>query len=282
MPEIQPDADRTETTNEKQEYRVAIFSRYGDVDRFTETLVSVLGLNRIDARIHAAHVPGLLPERLTQKQAESMAAAINELGMSAAVCSESEIPSLEHPTVVHHVACGADGLEVLGLRGAQISLIRWPDLELVSVGSVPLEAGHHSSTESMVVVRSAPHSFDETSDHITSSGLECWLIAKHPQRIYCLTHNQMNYDYLGPRKTGSASANFGEFLKDVAHFSEETFLTPSTHQFLNHDSVDGYTFANSEQLKQATLVQFLLHRVIEAGDRRVKRTHFGVEIGPTL
>jgi hypothetical protein len=165
---------------------------------------------------------------------------------------------------VHHAACSGDSLEILGLRGARASLIRWPDLELVSVGYIPLEAAHHSSTDSMVVVHSAPHTFDETSDHVTSSGPECWLIAKRPQRIYCLNHDRMNYDYLGPRKTGSASANFREFLKDIAHLAEDAFLTPATHQFLSHGPVNDYTFPTAEQLKRTTLVQFLLHHVIES------------------
>ncbi|MFT5324980.1 MAG: hypothetical protein ACI8P0_002846 [Planctomycetaceae bacterium] len=264
MPEIHSDTERTETSSHKQEHRVAVFSRCGDGDRFTETLVSVLGLNRIDARIHAAHVPGLLPERLTQQEAESTAAAVNGLGMSAAVFSQAEIPNLDHPVLVHHAACSGDGLEILGLRGARTSLIRWPDLELVSVGFVPLEPAHHSSTDTMVVVHSAPHTFDETSEHVTSTGPECWLIAKRPQRIFCLDHNRMNYDYLGPRKTGSASSNFGEFLKDIAHFAEGAFLTPASHQVLSHGPVNDYTFPTAEELKRTTLVQFLLHRVIDA------------------
>ncbi|NQV25278.1 MAG: hypothetical protein HQ518_13020 [Rhodopirellula sp.] len=253
-----------EETSQQPAYRVAVFSRCSDPDQFTETLVSVLGLNRIDARIHAAHVPGLLPERLTRERAELAAAAINRLGMSAAGISQSDIPNLDHPMVVHHAACREEGLEVLGLRGAQASLVEWPDLEFVSAGYVPLESAQHSSTESMVVVHSVPHTFDETSEHLALSGLECWFIAKHPQRIYVINHNRMNYDYLGSRKTGSASANFGEFLQDVAHFAEQSFLTPATHAFLSRGPVEDYAFSTAERLKQTTQLQFLLHRVIDS------------------
>lgn len=264
MLELNSDKDHSKTTSQAPEYRVVVFSRCNDVDRFTEALVATLGLNRIDARIHAAHVPGVLPEQLTQEQAEQAAAAVTKLGVSAAAIPAADIPDFDHPTVVHHAACSADGLEILGLTGARTSLIPWPDVEFVSVGYVPLEPAHHSSTEPLVVVHSSPHSFDDESEHVGLSGPACWLIAKDPQRIYFLNHNQMNYEYLGSRKSGSATANFGEFLIDINHFATDAFLTPATHTFLSHGSADSYTFSTAEQLKQTSLVQFLLHRVIES------------------
>lgn len=264
MLEIHSDKDPAETDDAEREYRVAVFSRCSDLDQLTEALVSALGLNRIDARIHAAHVPGVLPEQLTQQQAEYTVAAITKLGMSAAVVSQADIPNLDHPAVVHHAACSANGLEISGLSGARSNLIRWPDVEFVSVGYVPLETAHHSSTEPLVVVHSSPHTFDDVSEPVALSGPECWLIVRHPQRIFFLNHNRMNYEYLGPRKSGSATANFGEFLKDIAHFAEDAFLTPATHKILSRGPVDGYTFSTDEELKQTSLVQFLLHRVIES------------------
>jgi len=266
MLETHANKNRSETIGKEHDYRVAVFSRSGDLDQFTETLVSTLGLSRIDAKIHAAHVPGVLPEQLTQKQAEHAAAAVARIGMSAAAVSQADIPNLEHPIVVHHAACNSAGLEILGLSGARSSLIRWPDVEFVSVGYVPLETAHHSSTEPLVVVHSSPHTFDDVSKHVSLSGPECWLIARHPQRIYFMNHNRMNYDYLGPCKSGSATANFGEFLKDIAHFAEDGFLTPATHKYLQHGPVDEYTFSTAEHLKQTSLVQFLLHKVIESKD----------------
>lgn len=264
MLETHSGKDRAETSSQELMYRVAVFSRVGDFDLFTETLISELGLNRIDARIHAAHVPGVLPEELTKQRAEHVAVAVRKLGMSAAAVSQADIPNLDHPIVVHHAACSADGLESFGLSGARSSLIRWPDVEFVSVGNVPLETAHHSSTDPLVVVHSSPHTFDDVSEHVVLNGPECWIIARHPQRIYFLNHNRMNYDYLGHRKSGSATANFGEFLKDVAHLAEDAFLTPATHKYLDHGPVDGYTFSTAEQLKQTSLVQFLLHKTIES------------------
>ena len=61
--------DHSDTISQAPEYRVAVFSRCSDVDQFTEALVATPGLNRIDAKIHTAHIPGILPERLTQEQA---------------------------------------------------------------------------------------------------------------------------------------------------------------------------------------------------------------------
>lgn len=57
MPEIQSDTERTETSSHKQAHRVAVFSRCGDGDRFTETLVSVLVQFLLHRVIDAEHLP---------------------------------------------------------------------------------------------------------------------------------------------------------------------------------------------------------------------------------
>lgn len=266
MLEIHPPA--TQPCEKSRDCCVVLFSRGEDAEALAGVLGDTLGLNRIDAKIRSAHVPGVLPDRLTRETADSVVAAVHGIGIAAAAFSWTDVPCLDHPIVVHHASCGFEGLEILGLHGDRTNLIRWPELEFISVGHVPLETAHHSSTEDMVVVHSAPHSFEETLDQPILSGPECWIIARRPQRIFVLNHNRMNYEYLGSRMTESATANFKEFLTDLAHHGREGFLTPATHAILNHGPAHCFTFSDTEQLKRTTLAQFLLHRTIETQQRQ--------------
>jgi len=263
MLEVHPPSPATQSCETSRDCCVTVFSRGEDPEVLAGVLGDTLGLNRIDAKTRAAHVPGILPDRLTRETADSVVAAVHGIGISAATFALAEVPSLDHPVVVHHASCSSEGLEILGLHGARTSLVRWPDLELISVGHIPLETAHHSSTESLVVVHSAPHSVEETFDQPTLSGPECWIIARRPQRIFVLNHNRMNYEYLESRMTESATANFKELLNDLVHYGREAYLTPATHAILKHDSAHGYMFSDTDQLKRTTLVQFLLHRTIE-------------------
>lgn len=244
-------------------YRLAVFSRCDDRSEMAETLADALGLNRIDARVHASRLPGVLSVKLSCERANAAAAAVRKLGIAAAAVAQSDVLNLDHPIVIHHTACLDEGLEVLGLRGGRSAFVPWSDLEFISVGHVPLETAHHYISESMVVVHSAPHSVVEEAEGLVLSGPVCWLIARNPQRIFFINHLRMNYDYLGKRKAGSASVNFGEFLKDVVRFAENAFLTPSTRAVMNHGSATDYSFSDPERLEQTTLLQYLLHRVID-------------------
>lgn len=247
-------------------YRLAVFSQCDDRTEMAETLADALGLNRIDARVHASHLPGVLSVKLSCELANAAAEAVRKLGIAAAGVAQSDLLNLDHPIVVHHAACLEEGLEVFGLQGVRSAFVPWSDLEFVSVGHVPLETAHHYISESLVVIHSAPHSVVEEAEGLVLSGPVCWLIARNPQRIFFINHARMNYDYLGERKAGSASVNFGEFLNDVVGFAENAFLTPSTRAVLNHGSATDYSFSDPDRLKQTTLMQYLLHRVIDGED----------------
>ncbi len=246
------------------DYRVAVFSRGSDPDAMAAALGESLGLNQVDARIHAAHVPGILPDRLDHDQAVAVASAVQKTGVTAAAIAHSEIPAMDHPEVVHHAACLDEGLEILGMTGARSGLISWADLEFVSVGHVPLDSAHHYASESNVIVQSSPHTFEEQSDGVAVKGPACWLIARNPQRVYFINHQQMNYDYLGERKSTSAAANFQAFLSDITSAATSAYLTPATHAILDHGSAHDYTFDDTERFKQMTVLQFVLHRVMAA------------------
>ena len=245
-------------------YRVAVFSRGNDPVAMAEALGESLALNQVDAKIHAAHVPGILPDRLSHDQAVAVASAVQKTGVTAAAIAQSEIPALDQREVIHHAACLEEGLEIFGVSGARSGLIPWDDLEFVSVGYLPLDSAHHYASQSNIVVQSSPHTFEEQSEGVAVKGPACWLITRNPQRVYFINHQQMNYDYLGEQKSSSAAANFQTFLNDLAGAATSAYLTPATHAILNHSSVHEFTFDDVERFKQVTVLQFVLHRVMAA------------------
>lgn len=244
-------------------FRVAVFGHVNDSQDIAELLAHTLGLNTVDARIHTRHIPGLLPDRLDEWRAAGLVEVLFEHGLSAAAFNEHDIPSLDHPQVVHHAACHENGLQVYGLVGVESGLVCWGNLELISVGEIPQEPPHHSSTGHMVVVTSAPHTENE---HVESKGIhgpELWLIARRPERVFRIDHRQMNYEYLGSRKTGSATVNFRLLLEDIVAHAAQAWLTPATHAWLKHESQFKFAFHSSEDLCNTTLTHLLMHREFE-------------------
>ena len=70
----------------------------------------------------------------------------------------------------------------------------------------------------------------------------------------------MNYEYLGKRKTFSATANFRLFLDDVIAGARRAYLTPSTRDYLERGSVTDYSFASPDALKHDAILHLLIRR----------------------
>lgn len=240
--------------------RLVVFARPDDEDALVKVLMDVLHLNRLDARIHAHAVPGVLVDRLSLSQAQQAVRGIRELGVNAIAVPESALPKLEHPEVVHRAACRDTGFEVSGLSGAERLSIAWSDLEVISLGWVPLDKARHFNVESQVVVFSAPHSVEEKVEVTSLYGAELWMTILGSERVLKLDQDHMNYEYLGKRMADSAVANFRLFLADLVQRARSAYLTPATHAFLRHAHLEQYRFDDSAALKRETLRHVLLHR----------------------
>lgn len=260
---IQSDTPANSAFHTQKRCRIAVFGHVTDPDEVSALLSQTLSLNRVDAKIRTRHIPGLLPDRMEPWRAFSLVEVLFEHGLTAAVFSESEIPSLEHPVVVHHAVCQEIGFEVRGLTGADVALIRWDDLELISVGEIPQEPPHHSKTGPLVVVSAASHGEDEHVDATVAHGPELWLIARRPERVFRVDYRTMNYEYLGPRMASSATANFRQLVDDIVNRAPQAWLTPSTHSWLQHDSQFKFAFPSSQALRDTTLTHLLMHRDFE-------------------
>lgn len=242
-------------------HRVAVFAAPDDIHDLSQVLVDVLRMHPTDAALHARFAPGVLPDLLTGEQAAQLAAAINETGLHAAALAAETIPELENAETVHHVRCLDKGLEILELHGAEQCVIPWHEIELLSIGQVSLETSrHYIGTEGAGGILAARRTSPGPVDHQLPAGPEAWIIRREPLRAYRIDHKRMNYEYLGARKSDSATANFHLLIDDIIARVPETYLPPATRAFLEHGPVTDYSFESPEALKRYTVLHLLILR----------------------
>ncbi|HTI49994.1 MAG TPA: hypothetical protein VL475_03545, partial [Planctomycetaceae bacterium] len=151
-------------------------------------------------------------------------------------------------------------LEIIELHDREAALVPWNDIDLVSVGQVPQDSARHYISGEGATVRSARRTGPSTMETPLSPGPEAWILCRNLVRWLRIDHKRMNYEYLGNRKTDSATANFRLFLDDIVARARQAYLTPSTRAFLEHGSVADYSFKTVEDLQRATELHLLIHR----------------------
>lgn len=249
------------TASGAEEYRVVLFGSPDDPFVLRDLLVSRLGMHPTDALIQARRAPGILPESLSKAAAESFAEVVSETGIHAEAIAECDIPDLAHPETVHHARCCETGFEIVELHGQKEETVPWGEIELISVGRVPQESHHAVILDEPVTAgRRAPT--PETS--YPAAGPELWLVRRNPLRTIRVSHQRMNYEYLGARKTDSATHNFRLFVEDLLAKSPTAYVTPATRAFVGHGRQRHYEFESTDELRQYTLFHLLLRLRMEA------------------
>ena len=92
------------------------------------------------------------------------------------------------------------------------------------------------------------------------SGPEAWIIRSNPQTGFRIEHNQMNYEYLGERKAGSATHNFRLLLDDLITKTPHAYLTPAARAYQQHGLLKDYEFPSLEVHRQYVLFHWLLSK----------------------
>jgi len=246
-------------------FQVVVFATPDDPHDLAEVLTEVLGIHLTDAMLHARRAPGILPDRMSREQADRLAAAVDELGLHAESVSAEEIPDFGHGEAVHHVQCPEAGLDIFGLRGGLDDCVPWDEIELICVGVVPQETTRHYLTDEMATLSAARRTAPPPHDVPLSPGPELWFIRRSPPHAYRVDHKRMNYEYLGERKTDSATVNFRLFLEDLLRHAPRAYVTPSTRAFLAHGSERLYHFDSTEHLQRYAEFHYLAHRRAVAG-----------------
>lgn len=241
-------------------YRVAVFSAPDDPHELSQALQTVLGLHSTDAIVQARTLPGALLAELPRETADRLAAEISKIGVRAEAVPAADVPEFLNIVIVHHARSLEDGLDVLGLNAEEKMLIPWDDIELISVGQVPQETARHYVTGEMPTISAPRHTTSGPKETFLPPGPSAWFICKNPERELRIDHKRMNYEYLGTRKTFSATANFRLFLDDVIAHARMAYLTPSTRDYLEHGSVTDYSFDSPEALKHDAILHLMIRR----------------------
>jgi hypothetical protein len=245
---------------DNSKFRVVVYAAPDDAEELADVIARVLSFHPTDALIRARAVPGPLIDELTRETAERLAGEISKIGIRAEPLPAADVPEFKSIVVVHHARCLETGLEVLGLNAEDQMLVPWSDIDLISVGQVPQETARHYVTGEMATISAARRTSPGPKDILLTPGPSAWFICKNPDRELRIDHKRMNYEYLGKRKTFSATANFRLFLDDVIARARRAYLTPSTRDYLEHGSVSDYSFDSPEALKQDAILHILIRR----------------------
>lgn len=247
--------------------RVMVLSLPDEPDDLTPVIMEHLNLNRIDARIQIRNLPGLLRHAMIPDAARSVCEAIHAAEGYAITVPAAEIPDLSRPIHLHHAACTKEELEVYDLQGTVTETIPPADLELLSIGEMPTESTHHAvDYEPLLHTSTGPKGSEIELPNML--GPEAFLIAENPFRAFLINHNEMNYEYLGDRKTTSASANFRLFVDDVIALHHDLYLTPAARAFTGHGLLQHYYFDNQEALRSHTLFHLIICRQMHQRDSK--------------
>ncbi len=245
---------------ESPKFRVVVYAAPDDLHELAGILSRALGTHATDALVRARTIPGALGDELPRETAERLAAEISQIGVRAEAVPAGEVPEFNNIMVVHHARCLEAGLDVLGLNAQEQMLVPWNDIELISVGQVPQETARHYVTGEMATISAARRTTPGPKDILMTPGPSAWLVCRNPDRQLRIDHKRMNYEYLGKRKTFSATANFRLFLDDVIAKARQAYLTPSTRDYLEHGSVTDYSFASPDALQHDAILHLLIRR----------------------
>jgi hypothetical protein len=268
-------------------FRVVVFASPDDPQQLLAALRERLHLTEIDARVRVRNLPGVLPERLNQHAAQELVSAVRSLGIDAEAIAPDDWPDLRHAPKAHHVRCTAAGLEVVPVSGTAVERIAWDRLALISIADVPLDESHRFAPAATGVIRGARR---RTDKEFTTPvrGPEMWIVYEQPFGVVRIDHREMNYEYLGPRKSGSATANFHEFTADLLRESPGAYLTPTTRAFLTRESVEKYLLDSPERHRELVELHTILrNRIRRRGDTPSNRLPDGpvgkeVAMNPTI
>ena len=92
---------------------------------------------------------------------------------------------------------------------------------------------------------------------------EVIIVRRDPRVAFRAVENQMNYAYLGERRSHSAAENFPIFVADLCARAESAYITPSTHSLLEHKPQGEHEFPSSQ-----ALLDYATHRLLWSWYRR--------------
>ncbi|MCY2967853.1 MAG: hypothetical protein NT069_30200, partial [Planctomycetota bacterium] len=138
-------------------YRIVVFATPEDRLEVASVLRECLSLLPTDAAIQARLLPGVVNGEYPRESAERAAVAISELGPHAEAIPTHLVPVLHPCETPRHLRWPVGELQIVDARGEIEQRIAWDDVELVSVGQVPLDSTRHNTPRSTAVIAAGRH-----------------------------------------------------------------------------------------------------------------------------
>ncbi len=252
------ESDTPNRPSAEDDCRVVVFDTADDPHRFRDLLVERLSMHPTDAMILVHATPGILPERLRRDEAENLAAAIQELNITAEVISHDDIPDFVHSKQVHNIRLLDEGLALLSVGGQQEMVVPWNEVEMLSVGQIPGDFTRHYFFDNDVVMTAARRRYIAPDELDGASTMVLWVLCEHCRKGFRLEKSHMNFSELGSRMTMSAATNFHLFVEEIAARAPRAILTPATRSYLGHGAMRHVQFSSEEDLKRYTTFHLLL------------------------
>lgn len=262
-----------ETTDASQsDYRLAIYSQIKDPHVLSAVFQSVLKVHPTDAIVWARHVPGVLNESFTVRQAQELASAIQAQGFRARAIQRDQVPNLRQAIAVHHARCEMNGLQLIELHGMPEILIPWSAIQMICVGEVPIEISRHFPAGPFSGLSASHHYHPPQIDVPLTPSLKLLITCGQFLPNIRIDHERMNYEYLGSRRVESATSNFQQFIQDLATRATSAQLTGSTRAYMNHEQPESYRFKSPDEfLQYATLEATLAREPLLESDSNPKQ-----------
>jgi hypothetical protein len=236
-----------------------------DREPLADILVEHLGLTRTDAAIHARLAPGVLRGEFPPGKAAAAVAAIQQLGLQARALPSQDVPTLHPHERVHHLRWADEGLLVLDSLGTSAETILWNQLDLLSVGLIPLDTvlpGGPPSTSVLATGRQHLSEAGGSGAHHPPQ-LALLLVCRDPFRVLWLEAPHLNYEFLGARRTAGSADNFRLMVEDLLAKAPQTYRPPATQAWLRRGPSEAYQFESPAALERATQLHLVIHRLAQ-------------------
>ena len=238
-------------------HRVVVFDVHEDSEALERILTSMSGMDRTSARKLLHSLPGIIPRPMSRHAAAVVANSIRRLGLNAAAIPANEIPDLSHAERTHHLHIVDDLLKVIDIDNTEHSW-PWNAFSVLSVGVVPSSAPARHRPASTLSQGSSHRSWNDGVTLSAGNRAEAFVVLAADQPVFTFASDEMNYECLGSRMTGSSKSNFRQLIKDLMSRSPNAWVTPSTRAFLDRSPVRHYEFRTRDEFRRYTEFQTLL------------------------
>jgi hypothetical protein len=252
------------------QYRLVIFEAIEEPQLLRDLVCRVTGMHPTDVVQWLARAPGTWPQPLAEPAVRELLNGLYEAEIAAEAWRTDQFPDLSPARSIHRAACLNEGLRIEGLRAEPTHWVSWDRIELVCAGRVSSEDEFRqvqsprwpstvvAGIRALALMKPAPLRRHDRASRISRDPVgEVIIVRRDPRIAFRVVENQMNYAYLGERRSQSASENFPVFVADLCARADAAYITPSTRSLLEHGERGDHVFASSQ-----ALLDYATHRLL--------------------